>query len=40
MSQGKRPSTLLLSFYIAELLGAGALFDFARKRPNGGHFVT
>ena len=32
------PSTL--SFYIAELLGAGALFEFAGKRHNGGHFVS
>jgi hypothetical protein len=39
-ARGERPALWLLSFYIvAELLGAGALFQFAGKRHNGGHFV-
>jgi hypothetical protein len=33
-------SALWPSFYIAEVLGAGALFEFAGKRHNGGHFVS
>jgi hypothetical protein len=38
-AQGDRPTLSLLSFYIAELIGARALFEFAGKRHNGGHFV-